>query len=216
MMRVAGDVSLFQQLAKSVICTSPRKSKALAASTSVKLILPNKEKPNMLQEEVQQQFLEAYDKYQEAIYRHCFFRVYSKTRAEELVQETYMRAWQYMAQGKVVENLRAFLYRVANNLIIDESRKKKEDSLEVLMDKSPGYEPSYEGHKKIEKQVLYQEIIEGMDDLPQDYKEILMFRYVHDMDPKEIAEILNTNANNVSVKINRAVKALKLQFADNK
>lgn len=163
----------------------------------------------MMTEDIQRQFLEAYDSYSSAIYRHCFFRVYSKTRAEELVQETFMRVWNYLMQGKKVDNIRAFLYRVANNLIIDESRKKKEESLEVLMDKSPGFEPSYSGHKTMEKKLLYSEVVEGMDDLPADYKDILMLRYVNDMDPKEIAEILETNANNVSVKINRAVKALK-------
>ncbi len=163
-------------------------------------------------QEIQDQFLEAYDNYSEAIYRHCFFRVYSKTRAEELVQETYMRVWQYLMQGKKVENLRAFLYRVANNLIIDESRKKKEESLEVLMEKSPAYEPSYEGHKSIEKKILYGQVVDGMKDLPPDYKEILVLRYIDDLDPKEIAEILETNANNVSVKINRAVKVLKTRF----
>ncbi len=163
-------------------------------------------------DEIQQQFLSAYENYSEAIYRHCFFRVYSKTRAEELVQETFMRVWQYLMQGKKVENLRAFLYRVANNLIIDESRKKKEESLEVLMEKSPAFEPSYEGNKSIEKKVLFNEVVDGMKDLPPDYKEILVLRYVNDLDPKEIAKILDTNANNVSVKINRAVKALKVKF----
>jgi RNA polymerase sigma-70 factor (ECF subfamily) len=163
-------------------------------------------------QEIQQQFLQAYDNYSEAIYRHCFFRVYNKTRAEELVQETYMRVWQYLMQGKKVENLRAFLYRVANNLIIDESRKRKEESLEVLMEKSPAFEPSYEGHKTIEKKLLYTQVVEGMQYLPPDYKEILTLRYIDDLDPKEIAEILETNANNVSVKINRAVKALKVKL----
>lgn len=163
-------------------------------------------------EEIQQQFLSSYDSYSQAIYRHCFFRVYSKTRAEELVQETFMRVWQYLSQGKNVENIRAFLYRVANNLIIDESRKKKEESLEVLMEKSPASEPSHEGHKTMEKKVLFNEVVESMDDLPSDYKEILTLRYIDDLDPKDIAQILKTNANNVSVKINRAVKALKTKF----
>jgi len=164
-------------------------------------------------EQIQKQFLSAYDEYSQAIYRHCFFRVYNKTRAEELVQEAYMRVWQYLSQGKEIENMRAFLYRVANNLIIDDSRKKKEESLEVLMEKSPACEPSHEGHKTMEKNLLFKEVIEGMEDLPPDYKEILTLRYVQDLDPKEIAKILNTNANNVSVKINRAVKALKVQFS---
>jgi len=160
-------------------------------------------------DEIQQQFLSAHENYSAAIYRHCFFRVYTKTRAEELVQETYARVWQYLMQGKTVDNIRAFLYRVANNLIIDDSRKRKEESLELLMEKSPGFEPFHDGHKTMEKQVLFNEVVESMDNLPVDYKDILMLRYVNDLDPKEIAEILNTNANNVSVKINRAVKALK-------
>jgi RNA polymerase sigma-70 factor (ECF subfamily) len=166
-----------------------------------------------MHQEIQAQFLEAYENYKEAIYRHCFFRVYSKAKADELVQETYMRTWQYLAQGKEVENLRAFLYRVANNLIIDDSRKKKEDSLEVLMEKSPAYEPFYEGGKKIERQMLYNHIVENMQDLPEDYRQILSLRYIDDLDPKEIALILDTNANNVSVKINRAVKVLKAKLA---
>jgi RNA polymerase sigma-70 factor (ECF subfamily) len=167
-----------------------------------------------MHQEIQSQFLEAYEKYKEAIYRHCFFRVYSKAKADELVQETYMRTWQYLAQGKTVENLRAFLYRVANNLIIDDSRKKKEDSLEVLMEKSPANEPSYEGGKRIERQMLYNQIVENMGYLPADYMQILRLRYIDDLDPKEIAVILETNANNVSVKINRAVKALKARLAE--
>lgn len=165
-------------------------------------------------DEIQKQFLDAYDNYGEAIYRHCFFRVYSKTRAEELKQEAFMRVWQYLMQGKVVENIRAFLYRVANNLVIDESRKKKEESLDVLMEKSPAYEPFYEGHKSIEKKIMFNDVVENMDNLPSDYKEILSLRYLQDLDPKEIAEILETNANNVSVKINRAVKALKLKYKE--
>ncbi len=167
-----------------------------------------------MHQEIQTQFLEAYEKYKEAIYRHCFFRVYNKAKADELVQETYMRTWQYLVQGKTVENLRAFLYRVANNLIIDDSRKKKEDSLEVLMERSPANEPFYEGGQRIERQMLYNQIVENMHYLPEDYMQILQLRYINDLDPKEIAVILQTNANNVSVKINRAVKALKSKLAE--
>jgi RNA polymerase sigma factor (sigma-70 family) len=165
-----------------------------------------------IDEKQKTEFMDAYEAYAQAIYKHCFFRVYSQTRAEELVQETFMRVWQYLSQGKIVDNMRAFLYRVANNLIIDESRKKKEESLEILMEKSPAFEPSYEGHKTIQQDLLVKEVIGKMKDLPADYREILILRYVDDLDPKEIAQILDTNANNVSVKINRAVKALRTKL----
>ncbi len=165
-----------------------------------------------MEDRAKKQFLAAYDSYADALYRHCFFRVFSKARAEELVQETFMRAWVYMEAGNAVANTRAFLYRVANNLIIDHARKKKEESLDALLEESDAYEPAYEGHKQIEKNILIGEVKEAMENLSDSDRGLLIKRYVDDLDPKEIAEILQTNANNVSVKIHRAIKTLKRYF----
>lgn len=68
-----------------------------------------------MQPNIEAQFLAAYDEWADAIYRHCFFRVYSKERAEELVQDTFMKTWQYLEKGNEVENLKAFLYKVAKS-----------------------------------------------------------------------------------------------------
>jgi RNA polymerase sigma-70 factor (ECF subfamily) len=155
------------------------------------------------------EFLAAYDSYSEAIYRHCFFRVFSPQRAEELVQETYLKTWQYLADGKSVENIRAFLYRVANNLIIDDSRKKKEESLEYTLEKNPSLDPVSDGERDLGREWELKEIMAAMSELPADTKELLTFRFVDDLDPKEIAEILEISSNNVSVKLNRAIKSLR-------
>jgi RNA polymerase sigma-70 factor (ECF subfamily) len=164
-------------------------------------------------------FLEAYHQYADAIYRHCFFRTYSKGRAEELTQETFMRAWQYMNgysatdQGpdkrKEIKNMRAFLYQIATNLIIDESRKKKELSLDAIMEEPVSFEPTSEEHSQLEQEVLVKEILAVVQALPEDSREVLIMRYVDDLTPKEIAEILGISANNASVKINRALQTLK-------
>src|SRR5690349_19793406 len=65
--------------------------------------------------DVSNQFLQAYDEFADPIFRHCYFRVFRRDRAKELVQETFLRAWEYQLQGKPIENIRAFLYRIANN-----------------------------------------------------------------------------------------------------
>lgn len=161
---------------------------------------------------VKNQFLAAYDSYAEAIYRHCFFRVFSAAKAEDIMQESFMRVWEYLADGKEVQNIRAFVYRVANNLIIDDSRKKKEESLENMLEINPAADPAYEGHKDMEKNVVVQEIHRAMARLPEDVKEILVYRYVDDLDPKEIADILKITPNNVSVRLNRAIKVLKKEL----
>src|SRR3989344_3747748 len=98
-----------------------------------------------VEDEKKKTILDAYEGLGDALYRHCFFRVFNKSRAEELVQETFLRAWQYINEVKDVEHMRAFLYRIANNLIIDNYRKKKEESLDVLLAESHAYEPSGDG-----------------------------------------------------------------------
>lgn len=165
-----------------------------------------------MSKDTEKRFLEAYELYAEAIYRHCFFRIFSKEKAEELAQEAFLKTWEYVAQGKEVDNLRAFLYRVANNLVIDYVRKKKEESIETLQAQERFHEPSVSGEKEVQKKVLLHQAVEVMNELPDDYREVLTMRYIDDMDPKEIADVLGITANNVSVRLNRAVKALQEHF----
>ncbi len=155
------------------------------------------------------ELLAAYDLYADAIYRHVFFRVFQKNRAEELMQETFMKTWEYISKGNNIENTRAFLYKVANNLIIDNARKKKEESLDQILEENPGREPGYSGDKDIENQVLLKEVSEKIKYLEEEERNIITLRYFDDLDPKEIAEIIGISANNVSVKLTRALKKLR-------
>lgn len=156
-----------------------------------------------------EEFLAAYERYAEPIYRHCYFRVSSASQAEDLVQETFTKVWQYLSEGKPVENMRAFLYRVATNLIIDQSRRRREVSLEALQEADGSFQPSTDGHRVVEKKVLMSEVHAALGLLREDEREILVMRYIDDLGPQEIAEVLGTSANNVSVRLNRAVKALR-------
>jgi RNA polymerase sigma-70 factor (ECF subfamily) len=161
---------------------------------------------------IQAQYLEVYEANAEAIYRHCFFRVFSKQLAEELMQEAFMKTWEYLQDGHEVENLRAFLYKVANNLIIDYARKKKEQSLERVMEEHPGFEPSDSDEKDMERALLLKEVREAIERLPEEQRQLLIMRYIDDLDPKDIAHVLDITPNHVSVKLNRAMQQLKEQF----
>jgi RNA polymerase sigma-70 factor (ECF subfamily) len=153
---------------------------------------------------------EAYDEFADAIYRHCYFRVFQKERAEELVQETFVKTWQYLVNGQSVNNLRAFLYRVANNLIVDESRRKKETSLEALQDQ--GVEFGYRDDDRLRTNIDAGNVIEFLQTLDAGHRDLIIMRYIDGLEPEEIAEITGETANVISVRLHRAIKKVREQF----
>lgn len=160
---------------------------------------------------LEQRFLEAYDQHADAIFRYCYFRVYRKQEAEELTQDAFMKTWKYLMEDKPIENIRAFLYQVARNLIIDLKRKSHpESSLEDLL--AVGFEPKSRGDKDIIALARTHELFEQMEYLQENHREVLMLRFVEGYTPKEIANILNESANVISVTITRAKKALKERY----
>ena len=149
----------------------------------------------------------AYDEYSDAIFRHCYFRVFNRELAKELVQETFMRTWEYISQGNNVDNVRAFLYRVANNLIVDAVRKKKETSLEAMQEE--GFDPGIDETEHMQNMVDGRSVIATLSKLDKTYRDILVMRYVDGLTPSDIAEMIGESPNTVSVRIHRGLKQLK-------
>lgn len=156
---------------------------------------------------VMEQFTKAYEELSDAIFRHCYFRIGDKEKAKDLMQSTFTKSWQYISQGTEVQNLRLFLYRVANNLIIDEYRKKKEVSLDNLMDK--GFDFGFEERGKMDKNIDAKEAITVFNQIDEKYRTAVMMRYIDEMSPKEIAEAIGESENSVSVRIHRGLKQAK-------
>ena len=158
--------------------------------------------------------LEAYEAYADDIYRHCYFRLYNKETARDIMQETFCRVWNYIREGKEIKNMRAFLYRVANNLIIDEIRKKKEGSLDTIME--TGVTPeALIGEDDNEKRILGKEVLMLIEELDESHRIIIVMRFIDELSPKEIANILDTSENSVSVRLHRGVQKLR-ELARNK
>lgn len=155
----------------------------------------------------EEEFIKAYDAYADAIFRHCYFRVFDRERAREMMQETFTRSWDYMVKGGTIAQLRSFLYMTANHLIIDHARKRKEASLETMQEH--GFEPSHNEQELRETEIDAQNIIGVLNQLDEKYRDVILMRYHDGLKPKEIARILNETVNVVSVRINRGIKQLR-------
>lgn len=162
------------------------------------------------------EFTKAYDEYADAIFRHCYFRISDRERARDLMQETFVKTWGYILQkGKGIDNLRAFLYKTANNLIIDEYRKAKGNrSLESMQEDGfqVGVKEMITG--RVSNKLQAERILEIVKKIDKKYRDAVIMRYMDGLSPKEIAEITGQTQNNISVRITRGVKQLRKILKD--
>ncbi len=173
----------------------------------------------------EQQFKDAFERHSDELFRHASMRLSDRDRALELTQECFLRALEYAQRGGEIRELRPFLYRTLKNLIIDEYRKKKQYSLEDMIEGTD--ESSTEALLPPDESNTLEAAMDRFDgkralaamrELPEMYKEALTLRYVDGLSPKEIAHILGESENVVSVRIHRALRKLKdmLQKDDDK
>ncbi|MBX4215399.1 RNA polymerase sigma factor [Candidatus Parcubacteria bacterium] len=160
--------------------------------------------------EIKEDFLKAYKEHADALFRHCFFKVSNREIALDLVQDVYTKTWNYLSQGGEVTNMKAFLYRTANNLIIDYYRKKKPLSLDELH--SEGFDPVYAPERELVNQLDGERAIQCLKKIPDSYRDVVFMRYVQELSIKEIANILDETENNVSVRLHRALERLRTVF----
>ncbi len=155
----------------------------------------------------QEKLIEAYEQYGDAIFRHCYLRVFDRELAKDLVQEAFVRTWKYIMAGHHIDNMRAFLYRTARNLIIDESRKKKPVSLDLLQEKGVVFRR--ESRNELMDSIDAKQIVELFSELDDIYREVMEMRYVEELAVKEIAEIVGESENTISVRIHRALQKVR-------
>jgi len=153
------------------------------------------------------EFHDAYEEYKDQIFRHCYFRTFDREIAKDLLHEAFIKTWEYLKSGKEVENLRAFLYRVATNLIINYKRKMKSVSLEKLQE--AGFDPGERDAMEDRDWIQEEHVMRVLSRIDDAYRTVIALRYVEGLQPAEIAEVINESANVVSVRLHRGLKMLE-------
>ncbi len=156
----------------------------------------------------EQDFITAYDEHADAIFRFCAFQVGDRERAKDLMQETFTRTWSYLNAGNEIANLKAFLYRTARNLSINESVRARALSLDAMQE-SVGFDPADEKELSPEDDAEAALLMKHLNALDPPKREALTLRYIDGLPVQEIAELLGEAPNTVSVRIHRALEELK-------
>lgn len=159
-----------------------------------------------MEKDLEKRFLESYDAFSDALFRYCYFKTGDRELAKDLLQDIFVKTWDYIYKGNVVENFRPFLYRLANNIIIDWYRKKKTISLDVLAE--DGFDPA-DLRSRADEHAEVEQAMKILSKLDQDDQDIIILRYIDDLSPKDIAILFHEKENNISVKLHRALARLR-------
>lgn len=144
--------------------------------------------------------------------------------AEDVVQDTYAKAYASFHQFKPGTNLRAWLYRILTNSYINTYRKAKRrpqiSDAENVEDWQIARAASHtsDGLPSAELEALErmpdQEILDALDTLSPEFREVVLLADVEGFAYKEIAEIMDTPIGTVMSRLNRARKQLRDLLAD--
>ena len=163
--------------------------------------------------------------YLDALYRTGLRMTRSEAEAEDLVQETYIRAFRFRAQFTPGTNLKAWLFRILTNTFINEYRRKaaRPDTTELddvdesilyrhMREVSPG-SSSPDPEAEVIDNALSSEVKEALEALPEKFRTTLLLD-VEGFSYKEIAEMLEIPIGTVMSRLHRGRKILQRRLYD--
>lgn len=158
-------------------------------------------------------FMQCYDDYVDQIYRFIFYKVGNVEEAEDLTSAVFLKIWNFIRGNQVDEykSLKSLIYRIARNTVIDQYRKRsvrdefstnQADEIEIIDIKQ---DSAAMMDAIIDKEMISSKLME----LKDEYRELIVLRYIDELSIAEIARILEKSAGSVRVDLHRALKTLK-------
>lgn len=152
------------------------------------------------------QFSALYDIYVKKIYKYIYFRTLNKEIAEDLTSDIFLKVLKNIKNFNSKKEFSPWIYKIAQNTLIDYFRARKfTDNIENIWVAKDNFDLL----QKIDDKMKYEKIKEGMLQLNDLQRDILIMRVWQDMGHAEIANALGISEQNCRVIFSRAVSKLK-------
>jgi RNA polymerase sigma-70 factor, ECF subfamily len=159
----------------------------------------------------QDAFGELYDRHVVRVYRHIYYMVGNAAEAEDLTAQTFLRAWEaierYQVRGAPFVS---WLLRIAHNLGVSYLRSKRESSElhDGIVDTKERRDPEWSYQQTAEEELVREAILK----LREEQRQVIILRFIEDLDYKEVAEIIGKSVAAIRVIQHRALNSLRKQM----
>ena len=141
--------------------------------------------------------------------------------AEDLVQETFLRAFRFFHQFQPGTNCKAWLFKILNNTFINEYRKRSKAPPVMDLDdvsfrynqgEQEGGPLAYNPEEEVFSKLLGEDLVKALDSLPEDFRLAIVLSDIEGFSYKEIAEILACPLGTVMSRLHRGRRMLRQQL----
>ena len=161
-------------------------------------------------------------RHQSRLFNYIYFLVRSREVAEDLFQETFVKAIVTLQQGRYVNDNKfsAWITRIAHNLVIDQFRVERNENL-ISNDETEFdiFNDAKLSEGNVENSMVNDQVLKDVralvDELPDCQREVVFMRYYQDMSFKEIADITGVSINTALGRMRYAVMNMR-RIADEK
>ena len=150
----------------------------------------------------EQAFAELYKRHSAKIYAYCLRMTCNKEEAQDIFQETFTKFFQIAKEDKEMNNLPAYLLRIAHNLFLNSKR------IEIATVSIEDY-MAYGFNNSLENDELLEHIKSALDSLPNEYKEVFILREYNGLSYKDIADVIGENIGVAKIRIFRAKEKIR-------
>ena len=159
----------------------------------------------------------------DALMRTAVRMAKNENDAEDIVQETYVKAYRFWDKFETGSNCRAWLFRIMTNIFINEYRSKSRSPVAVDVDdlddsflygqlSSSGREENPE--KELLAKIIDGDVRKAIDELPDDFRMVVVLSFLEGFSYEEIAEIADLQLGTVKSRLHRGRRLLQKKLYD--
>ncbi|HMP26243.1 MAG TPA: sigma-70 family RNA polymerase sigma factor [Saprospiraceae bacterium] len=154
----------------------------------------------------------------DALYTFAYHLTYNEDDANDLVQDTYMKAYRFIDKYQSGTNAKAWLFKILKNAFINQYRRKSKQPTQVDYEDITSYQEgeddtNYAGYADLREEMFQSmmgdEVTNAINALPVKFRVAILLCDIEGFTYEEISKILDIPVNTVRTRLHRARKQLK-------